>query len=52
MIYVAPDLRTGGSFSLCGNGILEPGEECDPGLTDSPCCYAKTCKLKPGAICE
>lgn len=50
--FIAPDLRTGGTFSLCGNGILEPGEECDPGLTDSPCCYAKTCKLKPNAVCE
>ncbi|KAI7887863.1 Metallo-peptidase family M12-domain-containing protein, partial [Mucor mucedo] len=47
-----PDLRTGGTFSLCGNGILEPGEECDPGLTDSPCCFAKTCKLKPNAVCD
>ncbi|EPB87514.1 hypothetical protein HMPREF1544_05708 [Mucor circinelloides 1006PhL] len=47
-----PDLRTGGSFSLCGNGILEPGEECDSGLTDSDCCYARTCKLKPNAICD
>jgi hypothetical protein len=52
LVIVAPDLRTGGSFSLCGNGILEPGEECDPGLTDSPCCFAKTCKLKPNAVCE
>ncbi|KAI8975115.1 Metallo-peptidase family M12-domain-containing protein [Mycotypha africana] len=40
------------SFSLCGNGILEPGEECDSGLTDSACCFAKTCKLKPGALCD
>ncbi|KAI8090415.1 Metallo-peptidase family M12-domain-containing protein [Thamnidium elegans] len=48
----SPDLRTGGTFSLCGNGILEPGEECDPGLTDSPCCFAKTCKLKPNAVCD
>ncbi|KAI8636685.1 Metallo-peptidase family M12-domain-containing protein [Parasitella parasitica] len=48
----SPDLRTGGTFSLCGNGILEPGEECDSGLTDSDCCYARTCKLKPNAICD
>lgn len=37
---------------MCGNGILEPGEQCDPGLTDSPCCYAKNCTLKPEAVCE
>ncbi|RCH85886.1 hypothetical protein CU098_005238, partial [Rhizopus stolonifer] len=46
------DVRTGGSFSICGNGILEPGEECDSGLTDSECCYARTCKLKPHAVCD
>ncbi|KAI9470806.1 MAG: Metallo-peptidase family M12-domain-containing protein [Benjaminiella poitrasii] len=48
----SPDIRVGGTFSLCGNGILEPGEECDPGLTDSDCCYARTCKLKTNAICD
>ncbi|KAI7902272.1 Metallo-peptidase family M12-domain-containing protein [Cokeromyces recurvatus] len=48
----SPDLRVGGTFSLCGNGILEPGEECDSGLIDSECCYARTCKLKPNAICD
>lgn len=37
---------------MCGNGILEPGEECDPGGVDDACCYGATCKLKPGAVCE
>ncbi|CAO3618910.1 unnamed protein product [Cunninghamella echinulata] len=40
------------TFSMCGNGILEHGEQCDPGLTDSPCCYAKNCTLKPEAVCD
>ncbi|KAI8086601.1 Metallo-peptidase family M12-domain-containing protein, partial [Halteromyces radiatus] len=40
------------TFSMCGNGILEPGEQCDPGRTDSPCCFAKNCTLKAGAICD
>ena len=34
----------------CGNGILEPGEECDtPG--DSTCCDPVTCQFQPGAVC-
>ncbi|KAI9488177.1 Metallo-peptidase family M12-domain-containing protein [Zychaea mexicana] len=48
----SPDLRDTTSFTMCGNGILEPGEECDSGLTDSACCHAKTCKLKTGAVCD
>ncbi|KAI7885183.1 zincin [Lichtheimia hyalospora FSU 10163] len=48
----SPDLRDTTSFTLCGNGILEPGEECDSGLTDSACCHAKNCTLKPGAKCD
>lgn len=46
--------------SLCGNGILEPGEECDYGgrYADSgsvnihdTCCTLE-CKLRPGALCS
>ncbi|KAI9246490.1 Metallo-peptidase family M12-domain-containing protein [Phascolomyces articulosus] len=48
----SPDLRDTTSFTMCGNGILEPGEECDSGLTDSACCHASTCKLKQGAVCD
>lgn len=37
----------------CGNGILEPGEDCDPGSnTTSTCCDAKTCKFRTGAVCD
>lgn len=40
----------------CGNGIVEPGEECDCGGTagcgDDPCCDGSTCKFKNGAVCD
>jgi hypothetical protein len=36
----------------CGNGILEAGEDCDPGGTADPCCNAATCKFASGAVCS
>ena len=36
------------SGSVCGNGILEAGEECD----GDSCCIAGTCKLKSTAYCS
>ncbi|XP_055000889.1 ADAM DEC1 [Sorex araneus] len=39
---------------ICGNKLLEVGEECDCGTPKectSLCCEAETCKLKPGAGC-
>ncbi|KAF7340165.1 Zinc metalloprotease [Mycena venus] len=41
------------SLQMCGNGIVEAGEQCDPGEdVDSPCCDNKTCKFKAGAVCD
>ncbi|GAA5988146.1 hypothetical protein JCM11641_003611 [Rhodosporidiobolus odoratus] len=42
------------SLQSCGNGILESGEDCDPGSdgSDDPCCDAQTCKFAPGAVCD
>ncbi|CAM5125893.1 unnamed protein product [Natator depressus] len=44
---------------ICGNQIVDPGEECDVGNDDSdPCCYAAKepegiqCRLKPGVQCS
>ncbi|KAI9137006.1 Metallo-peptidase family M12-domain-containing protein, partial [Paraphysoderma sedebokerense] len=38
---------------VCGNGILEPGEECDCGqnCANDRCCTSE-CKLKPPAVCS
>lgn len=42
--------------SQCGNGIVEEGEDCDCGGTEScqnnACCDAKTCKFKNNAVCD
>lgn len=39
-------------LNVCGNGIMEAGEECDTGGIDSDCCNSQTCKLKENAVCE
>jgi len=41
--------------SVCGNGIIERGEQCDCGHVtqcESKCCDAATCKLLEGAECD
>lgn len=44
------------SGQQCGNGIVEPGEECDcggeQGCGDNNCCEPTTCKFKSGAVCD
>lgn len=42
---------------LCGNGVVDEGEDCDCGDSwvckfSDPCCDYKTCKFLDGAVCE
>ena len=53
-----PGTQTTITGNQCGNGVKEPGEECDCGPADGPdcknskCCQPGTCKLKPPAKCD
>ncbi|KAL1678711.1 Metallo-peptidase family M12-domain-containing protein [Schizophyllum commune] len=41
------------SLQMCGNGIVEDGEDCDPGSgIDSACCDSQTCKFTQGSVCD
>ncbi|KAL0067913.1 hypothetical protein AAF712_005081 [Marasmius tenuissimus] len=41
------------SLQMCGNGIVEDGEDCDPGSgVTSPCCDSSTCKFTNNAKCD
>ncbi|KAI5179826.1 hypothetical protein NEOKW01_0289 [Nematocida sp. AWRm80] len=38
-------------YPICGNGIVEKGEECDAGPFGDKCC-TPDCKLRIGAVCS
>ncbi|XP_030611517.1 zinc metalloproteinase-disintegrin-like 2d [Archocentrus centrarchus] len=47
-------VRTIAVGPLCGNAMVEPGEECDCGTVEecnNPCCDASTCRLTAGSQC-
>jgi MYXO-CTERM domain-containing protein len=49
-----------GTFTLdavhtvyCGNGVLDPGEDCDPGIAGSAACCSASCStLAPDTLCD
>lgn len=44
------------STNQCGNGIVDPGEDCDCGgeeqCAGNRCCDPATCRFRPGAVCD
>ena len=41
------------TLNMCGNGIVESGEDCDPGKgVNSTCCDSSTCKFTNNAVCD
>jgi hypothetical protein len=41
------------TLQMCGNGIVESGEDCDPGKgVNSTCCDSQTCKFTQNSVCD
>lgn len=44
------------STQQCGNGIVDPGEDCDCGSAEecgnNQCCDPSTCRFRAGALCD
>lgn len=64
LLFLAHSQPTEPQTSICGNGVVEPGEQCDCGWEEDckdKCCYPMTrhpridekpCTLTPGAHCS
>ncbi|KAI8141910.1 Metallo-peptidase family M12-domain-containing protein [Fennellomyces sp. T-0311] len=48
----APGGRSVQTLLMCGNGIKEDGEDCDPGGKETTCCDPQTCKFINDAVCD
>lgn len=46
------DIKNVPTTSLCGNGIVDDGEECDSGSPSGSICCTSTCKLTSGSECD
>ena len=46
------DVRNVPTTSLCGNGIVDEGEECDSGSPNGSSCCTSSCKLTSGSECD
>lgn len=48
------DISSSADEAVCGNGVVEAGEECDCGnqCAQDACCVAATCKLAANAACS
>ena len=42
-IFPAPELSTDNAESICGNGLIESGEDCQTCFIDSPCVSNEVC---------
>jgi hypothetical protein len=53
MVDASANTRQIISLQMCGNGIVDDGEDCDPGVgSNSTCCDVSTCKFRNGAVCD
>ncbi|KAJ4485475.1 zinc metalloprotease [Lentinula aciculospora] len=53
LVDASTNTRSLFSLQMCGNGIVEEGEDCDPGNgVTSPCCDSSTCKFTSGSQCD
>jgi len=56
--FIVDDVTVANEGAICGNEIVEDGEECDcgrssgGGFNTDPCCDCETCVLSPSIACS